>query len=81
MSSNMIAKFLTYCGFDRELIVLQTTITGITTTPHHNRFMALFLGPPGWASTRRELLDFMVQGKINRGRHTDHPPGTTPSGL
>ena len=20
-----------------------------------------------------ELLDFMVQGKINRGRHTDHP--------
>jgi len=24
---------------------------------------------------RRELLDFMVQGKINRGRHTDHPAG------
>ena len=23
----------------------------------------------------RELLDFMVQGKINRGRHTDHPAG------
>jgi len=21
------------------------------------------------------LLDFMVQGKINRGRHTDHPAG------
>ena len=41
--------------------------------PHHNRFMALFPGPPGWASARRELLDFMVQGKINRGRHTDHP--------
>jgi len=39
-------------------------------TPHHNRFTALLPGPPGWASARRELLDFMVQGKINRGRHT-----------
>jgi len=39
----------------------------------HNRFTALFPGPPGWASARRELLDFMVQGEINRGRHTDHP--------
>jgi len=37
--------------------------------------MALFLGPSGWASSRRELLDFMVQGKIYRGRHTDHPAG------
>ena len=24
---------------------------------------------------QRELVDFMVQGKINRGRHTDHPAG------
>ena len=24
---------------------------------------------------RTGLLDFMVQGKINRGRHTDHPAG------
>jgi len=42
---------------------------------HHNRFMALFLGPPGWTSARREPLDFMVHGKINRGRHTDHLAG------
>jgi len=35
-------------------------------------FMAPFLWPSGWAGARRELLDFMVQGKINRGRHTDH---------
>ena len=42
---------------------------------HHNHFTALFLGPPGWTGARRELLDFMVQGKINRGRHTDHPAG------
>jgi len=32
---------------------------------HHNHFMVLFPGPPGWAGARRELLDFMVQGKIN----------------
>jgi len=44
------------------------------TTPH-NCFTALFLGPPGWAGARRELLDFMVQGNINWGRHTDHPAG------
>ena len=33
------------------------------------------MGLPRWASARRELLDFMMQGKINRGRHTDHPAG------
>jgi len=42
---------------------------------HHNRFTVLFPGLPGWAGARRELLDFMVQGKINRGRHTDNPAG------
>ena len=41
----------------------------------HNRFMALFPGPLGWDGARRELLDFMVQWKINRGRHIDHPAG------
>jgi len=41
----------------------------------HNCFTTLFPGAPGWAGTRRKLLDFMVQGKINRGRHTDHPDG------
>jgi len=44
-------------------------------THTHNRFMALFPGPTGWASARRELLDFTMQGKTNRGRHTDHPAG------
>jgi len=44
-------------------------------TPHHNRFTAISQGPPGWASARRELLDFIVQGKINTGRNTDHPAG------
>jgi len=37
---------------------------------------------PGWAGARRELLDFMAQGKINRGRHTHTIRlGATPSGL
>jgi len=40
------------------------------------RFTALFLGPPGWAGARRELLDFMVRGKINMGRH--RPSGWVP---
>jgi len=40
---------------------------------HTQPFYSPFPGPPGWASARRELLDFVVQGKINRGRHTDHP--------
>jgi len=43
--------------------------------PPPPQLLALFLGPPGWAGARRELLDFMVQGKINRGRHTDHLVG------
>ena len=42
---------------------------------HHNHLTALFPGPPGWAGARREPLVFMVQGKINRGRHNDHPAG------
>jgi len=31
----------------------------------HNHFTALSPGPPGWAGTRRELLDFMVQGNLD----------------
>jgi len=48
---------------------------------HHNHFTALFMVPPRWAGASTELLDFMVQGKINRGRHTGHPAGCPPSGL
>jgi len=49
-------------------------ISSNATTTHHNCFTAIFLGPPGWADARN-LLDFMMQGKINTGRHTDHPAG------
>jgi len=37
-------------------------------------FYGPFLGAPGWAGARRELLDFMVQGRLT-GRHTDHLAG------
>ena len=42
---------------------------------HHHHHRNLFPRPSGLAGARRELLDFMVQGKINRGRHTDHLAG------
>ena len=47
---------------------------------NHNRFTALFPGPPGWAGARRKLLlDFMVLGR----QEADTPTiqvGATPSG-
>jgi len=45
------------------------------TISHAHTHTTVFPGPPRWAGARREFLDFMVQGKINRGRHTDHPAG------
>ena len=44
----------------------------ITTTTVLRPF---FPKPPRWAGARIKILDFMVQGKINRGRHTNHPAG------
>ena len=61
--------------FYRTMMLPLITICLSLLCDHHNHFTALFPGQPGWASARRELLDFMVQGKINRGRHTDHPAG------
>jgi len=44
-------------------------------TQEQQPFTALSPGPPGGAGARRERLDFMVQRKINTGRHTDHQAG------
>jgi len=46
-----------------------------TTTTTTTTVLQPFFWEPGWGDARRELLDFMVRGKINRGRHTDHPAG------
>jgi len=48
------------------------------THKHTTVLWPFFPGLPGWAGARRELLDFVVQGKINminRGRHNDHLAG------
>jgi len=34
-----------------------------------------FWDHPGESVPEGKLLDFMAQGKIDRGRHTDHPAG------
>ena len=38
-------------------------------------FYGPFYGTTWVSQCQRELLDFMVQGKINRGRHVDHQAG------
>jgi len=53
------------------------TLSTHTHTHTHNCFTALFPGSAGsrvnrCQKTRRELLDFMVQGKINRGRQISY---------
>ena len=42
---------------------------------HYNPFTALFSGTTRVSRYQKRLLNFMVQGEINRGRHTDHPAG------
>jgi len=63
-------------GGDNDVIAAPIALHGVVYTapqpPHHNHFTALFPGPPGWAGARREFLNFMLQRKINRGRHTNH---------
>jgi len=61
------------------LLLLLVTVSNISkiyaVEPPPQLFYGLFPGPPGWAGARREPRDFMVQGKINRGRHTGYPAG------
>jgi len=57
----------------------QTVVVGctiLTLSHHRNCFTAVFQVPPGWAGARSKLrLDFMVLGRITRGRLTDNPCG------
>jgi len=46
-----------------------------TTTTTTTVLRPFFKDYPGEPVPEKKLLDFMVQGKINRGRHTDHPAG------
>jgi len=47
---------------------------GISHT-HTTVLWPFFPERPRWAGGRRELLDFMMQPRINGGRHVDHPAG------
>jgi len=64
---------LRHCNMLIISIINMLFIHHTTTTPQP--FYGPIPGPPGWAGARREVVDFVVQGKINRGRHTDHPAG------
>jgi len=79
---------LTLLREDFTLRLPLTTVTHMTqlfTTAsnhhhHYNHFTALFSGPPRWAprwdgARRKLLLDFMVLGRITRGKHTNNPSG------
>ena len=58
-----------------EYLILTTTTTTTTVLP------PFYPGSSRWAGARRELLDFMVHGKINSSRHTTIRLAATPSGL
>jgi len=68
-----------YHGF----ILLTTKLTYVNdcvsvswqTHTHTTVLRPFFRDHPGEPVPEEKLLDFMVQGKINRGRHTDHPAG------
>ena len=61
------------------LIIHQSFLKAITHT--HNRFTGLIPGLPGWAGCTRNLLDFMVQGKITEADTATIRMGANPSGL
>ena len=48
------------------------------THTHTQPFYDPFSGTTQWAGARTELVGFMVQGAINRVRHTHHPAGRPP---
>jgi len=47
----------------------------VYTKYHTTVLWPFFQDYPGESVLEEKLLDFMAQGEINRGRHTDHPPG------
>jgi len=51
----------------------QTQLTGNVTTPQP--FYGLFSGTTRVSRCQKRTSGFMVQGKIKKGRHTDHPVG------
>jgi len=61
-----------YC-FLRTVITLLSFL--LPSPPPPQPFYDPFSGTTRVSRAKRELLDFMMQGKINRGRYTGHPAG------
>jgi len=68
-------KFIKYTTSSTGTVQTSTKahLTSATTPPQP--FYGPFSGITRVSGASRELLGFMVQGEINRGRHTDHPTG------
>jgi len=72
---NQFTAFLLYMANNDNSISNFYTISSTSAVlSHHNHFTALFPGPPECAK-RKLLLDFMVLGRITRGKHTNKPGG------
>jgi len=69
----MAPTAVTLSDLEGCFICFETFLTPIYTTTTVLR--PLFRDHPGEPVPEEKLLDFVVQGKINRGTHTDHPDG------
>jgi len=72
ISEGSVATCLSSGGIIGEFTAVSHGVW-ILKVSHHQKSLGKVT--PGWAGARRQLLDFMVQWEINRGRHTDHPAG------
>jgi len=79
-SDNNTVMYFQFCGWCYVHIMAQIQIQAPHTNTR-NHFMALLPGLPGWASARRSLLDFMVQGKISEADTPIIRLGATASGV
>jgi len=75
------SEHLSHCSCHRSVINIALHVFTEIQHHHHNSFMALFLGSPGWAGARRELLEFMVKGRLTEADTLTIQLGATPSGL
>jgi len=66
-----------YDDLDLDSIYLEVCVLCILTRYHTTTtvLQPFFRDHPGEPVPEEKLLDFMVQGKINGGRHTENPAG------
>ena len=76
----MVPKRVLFCFFCFQCNMAFWPLIHHRHTPPQS-FYGRFWDHPGEPVPEEKLLDLMVQGKINRGWHTNHPAGATPSGV